>query len=92
MISQRNCGQFIRSPPIVRKIIRKVHWFFHYFEHIEKNASQLFCTGDIKTINQQYTFMKNMTKNYFQHFISLQNFFEKKNVPEEKNIKLDRKY
>ena len=25
---------------------------FYYFVHTEKNASQLFCTGDIEDINQ----------------------------------------
>ena len=36
MILQRNCGQFIRSPPIVRKINRKIALVFHYFAYIEK--------------------------------------------------------
>ena len=52
MILQRNCGQFIRSPPIVRKINRKIKLIFHCFSRIEKNGSQLFCTGDIENINQ----------------------------------------
>ena len=52
MISQRNCGQFIRSPQIVSKIDRKITLVFHYFACIEKYASQLFCTGDIENINQ----------------------------------------
>ena len=52
MILQRNCGQFIRSPPIVRKNNRKIKLIFHCFSRIEKNASQLFCTGDIENINQ----------------------------------------
>ena len=51
MISQRN-WQFIRSPPSVRKINEKITLVFHYFACIEKNASQLFCTGDIENINQ----------------------------------------
>ena len=52
MILQRNCGQFKRSPPIVGKINRKIKLIFHCFSHIGKNASQLFCTGDIENINQ----------------------------------------
>ena len=36
MISQRHRGQFIRSPPIVRKINRKITLVFHYFARIEK--------------------------------------------------------
>ena len=52
MISQRNCGQFIRSPPIVRKINRKIALVFHYLACIEKDTSQLFCMVDIENINQ----------------------------------------
>ena len=59
MISQRNHWQFIRSPPIVRKIIALV---FHYFARIEKNASQLFCKGDIEYINQAINIYENYDK------------------------------
>ena len=52
MISQRHRGQFIRSPPIVRKINRKITLVFHYFACIEKNASQLFSTGDMEKVYQ----------------------------------------
>ena len=40
MILQRNCGQFINSPPVVRNINRKIKLYFHYFVRIEKNSSQ----------------------------------------------------
>ena len=40
------------SPPIVGKTNRKITLVFYYFVHIEKNAIQLFCTGDIEDINQ----------------------------------------
>ena len=52
MISQRNCRHFTSSPPIARKINRKITLVFHYFARIEKNASQLFCMRDIENINQ----------------------------------------
>ena len=45
---QRNYGQFIRSPPIVRKITL----FFHYLAHVERNTSQLFCTSDIESTQE----------------------------------------
>ena len=51
VISHRIYGQFIRSPPIVRKINGKITLVFHYFACIEKNASQLFCKGDIENNN-----------------------------------------
>ena len=46
MILQKNCGQTIRPPPVVRKINRKITLIFHYFARIEKSASQLICMGD----------------------------------------------
>ena len=52
MILQRNCGQFIRSPPIVRKINRRITLVFHYSACIDNNLSQLFCTSAIENINQ----------------------------------------
>ena len=52
MILQRNCGQFIRSPPIVRKINRRTTLVFHYSACIDNNLSQLFCTSAIENINQ----------------------------------------
>ena len=64
MILQRNCGQFIRSPPIVRKINRRITLVFHYSACIENNLSQLFCTSVIENINQAIAFMKNMTKKF----------------------------
>ena len=64
MILQRNCGQFIRSPPIVRKINRRITLVFHYSACIENNLSQLFCTSAIENINQAIAFMKNMTKKF----------------------------
>ena len=39
----------LRSPPIVRKINRKITLVFHYFACIEKSGSQLFCMGDIES-------------------------------------------
>ena len=52
MILQRNSGQFISSPPVIRKCNRKIMLSFCYFVHREKNASQWFCMGDIENINQ----------------------------------------
>ena len=63
MILQRNCGQFTRSPPIVRKNNRKIILVFHYFACIEKNASQLFCTSYIENINQAINIYEKYDKN-----------------------------
>ena len=52
MISQRNCWKFIRSPPIIRKINRKITFVSNYFSCIEKYASQLFCARDIESIHE----------------------------------------
>ena len=49
---QGNYGQFIRSPPIVRKINRKITLFFHYLAHVGRNTSQLFCTSDIESTQE----------------------------------------
>ena len=81
MISQRNSGQFIRSPQIVSKIDRKITLVFHYFACIEKNASQLFCTGDIENINQAIDIYKNMMKNFYQYFMFIE-FFPEKTIPD----------
>ena len=40
------------SPPIIKRINRKIALFFQYFSCIEKNASQLFCTGNIESIDE----------------------------------------
>ena len=69
MISQRNCGQFIRSPQIVSKIDKKITLVFHYFGCIEKNASQLLCTGDIENINQGIDIHEKYDKNLYQYFM-----------------------
>ena len=52
MISQRNWGQFIRSPPVVGIINRKTALVFHYLAHVENNKSELFCTGDIENTQE----------------------------------------
>ena len=52
MISQRNWGQFIRSPPVVRINNRKTALVFHYLAHVEKNKSELFCTDDIENTQE----------------------------------------
>ena len=88
MISQRNCGQFIRSPPSVRKINRKITLVFHYFACIEKNASQLFFPGDIENINQVIGIYEKYDKKLLSTFYLLINFCREKNIPEEQNIKL----
>ena len=63
MISQRKCGQFIRLSPIARKINRKITLVFHYFARIEKNASYLFCTGEIANIYQAIDIYEKYDKN-----------------------------
>ena len=88
MISQRNCGQFIRSSPSVRKINRKITLAFHYFACIEKNASQLFFPGDIENINQVIGIYEKYDKKLLSTFYLLINFCREKNIPEEQNIKL----
>ena len=88
MISQRNCGQFIMSPPSVRKINRKITLVFHYFACIEKNASQLFFPGDIENINQVIGIYEKYDKKLLSTFYLLINFCREKNIPEEQNIKL----
>ena len=40
------------SPPIVRKIGRKIILVFHYFACIERNTSQVFSTGYIENIKE----------------------------------------
>ena len=45
MISQRNREQFIRSPPIVKKINKKVILAFHYFASIEKKCKSVILHG-----------------------------------------------
>ena len=52
MIRQRNHGQFIASPPIIKKINRRITLVFHYLASIEKSANDLFCKEDIKSIDQ----------------------------------------
>ena len=64
MISQRKCGQFIRLPPIVRKINRKITLVFHYFACIEKNASQLFSTGDMEKVYQAINIYEKYDKKF----------------------------
>ena len=89
---QRNCRQFIRSPPNGRKINRKITLVFHYFAHIEKNASQLFCTGDIENINQAIDIYEKYGKKLLSTFYLLIKIFWQKIIPEEENITFDRKY
>ena len=52
IMSQRNWGQSIRSPPVVRIINRKTALVFHYLAHVEKNKSELFCTDDIENTQE----------------------------------------
>ena len=85
MISQRNCGQFIRSSPIVKKNNRKITLVFYYFVCIEKNASQLFCTGDIENINQAIDIYEKYDKKLLSTFYLLIKFFWEKNISEEEN-------
>ena len=67
MISQRNCRHFTSSPPIVKKINRKITLVFHYFARIEKNASQLFCMRDIENINQSIGIYEKYDKKFPQN-------------------------
>ena len=61
-ILQRGHAQFIRSPPIVRKVkIEKLHFFLLFW--IEKKASQLFCMGNIENINQAIDIYETYNKN-----------------------------
>ena len=93
LISQRNCGQFIRSPPIVRKINKKITLVFHYFGSIEKNSSQLFCMGDIENINLAIDIYEKYDKNLLSTFYLLIKFSqEKKYSRREKHKNFDRKY
>ena len=64
MILQRNHGQFIRSPPIIRKINRKITLVFHYFACIEKNTSQLFSMGDIEKVYQAINIYEKYDKKF----------------------------
>ena len=52
MITQKNRGKFMASPPIVRKIGRKIILVFHYFACIERNTSQVFSTGYVENIKE----------------------------------------
>ena len=88
MILQRNSGQFIRSPPIVRKIYRKIKLVFHYFVYIEKNTGQLFWMGDIENINQAIDIYKKYDKKLLSKFYLLIKFFWEINIPQQENIKL----
>ena len=90
---QRNCGQFIRSPPIVRKINKKITLVFYYFGSIEKNSSQLFCMGDIENINQAIDIYEKYDKKLLSTFYLLIKFFrEKKYSRRKKHENFDRKY
>ena len=62
MIGQRNCGPFIASPPITKKINRRITLGFHYFASIEKSANYLFCMGDIENIDQAVDVYDNYIK------------------------------
>ena len=64
MILQRNHGQFTRSPPILRKINRKITLVFYYFACIEKNASQLFSTGDMEKVYQAINIYEKYDKKF----------------------------
>ena len=59
---------------------------------IEKNASQLFCTGDIENINQAIDIYEKYGKKLLSTFYLLIKFFRQKIIPEEENITFDRKY
>ena len=50
--TQRNHGQVIIITPVVKKLNRKLTLLFHSFSQIKKNADNLFCTGDIKNIDE----------------------------------------
>ena len=53
--------------------------------HIEKNASQLFCTGDIENINQAIDIYEKYDKKLLSTFYLLIKFFWEKNISEEEN-------
>ena len=92
MILQRNCGQFIRSPQIVSKIDRKITLVFHYFACIEKNPSQLFCTGDLENINQAIDIYEKYDKKLLSIF-DVYRIFSRKNYSRlGKHKTIDRKY
>lgn len=49
---QRSSERYLApSPPLVRKLNRKIMLMFHYFKRIRLNAD-LFRTGDIENITQ----------------------------------------
>ena len=67
MIGQRNGGPFIASPPIIKKINRRITLGFHYFASIEKSANDLFCMGDIENIDQVVDVYDNYIKKFPQN-------------------------
>ena len=87
MILQRNCGQFIRSPPIVRKINRRITLVFHYSACIDNNLSQLFCTSAIENINQAIDIYEKCDLKYYLKKFPKKKIFPTKNfLPSQKII------
>ena len=60
--TQRNHGQVIKITPVVKKLNRKLTLLFHSFSQIKKNADNLFCTGDIKNIDEAIDVYQNYNK------------------------------
>ena len=60
--TQRNHGQVIIITPVVKKLNRKLTLLFHSFSQIKKNADNLFCTGDIKNIDEAIDVYQNYNK------------------------------
>ena len=59
---QRNCGQVITITPIVKNLNRKIKLLFHSFSQIKKYIDNLFCTGDIKNIDEAINVYENYNK------------------------------
>ena len=59
---QRNCGQVITITPIVKNLNRKITLLFHSFSQIKKYIDNLFCTGDIKNIDEAINVYENYNK------------------------------
>ena len=59
---QRNCGQVITITPILKNLNRKITLLFHSFSQIKKYIDNLFCTGDIKNIDEAINVYENYNK------------------------------
>ena len=59
---QRNCGQVITITPIAKNLNRKITLVFHSFSQIKKYIDNLFCTGDIKNIDEAINIYENYNK------------------------------